>query len=141
MYKRILVPLALNHQLGWSTLAVARKLKAEDGRIVVVHVVEDVPDFIRQYLPPGHPADIEETIKARIAERIGESKDAEAVVLHGPAGRSIVDYAREIDADCIVLASHKPGLADYFLGSTAARVIRHAACAVHVVRQGNERND
>ena len=37
-------------------------------------------------------------------------------------------------ADCIVIGSHKPGLIDYLLGSTAARVVRHAPCAVHVLR-------
>ncbi len=36
--------------------------------------------------------------------------------------------------DCIVIGSHKPGLSDYLLGSTAARVVRHAPCAVHVYR-------
>ncbi|WP_170501927.1 universal stress protein, partial [Ruegeria atlantica] len=36
--------------------------------------------------------------------------------------------------DCIVLASHKPGMKDFFLGSTAALVVRHARCSVHVLR-------
>ena len=34
----------------------------------------------------------------------------------------------------IVIASHDPGLADYLLGSTAGRVVRHAHCSVLVVR-------
>ena len=38
------------------------------------------------------------------------------------------------DADVIVIASHDPGLADYLLGSVAARVVRHAHCSVLVVR-------
>jgi len=36
--------------------------------------------------------------------------------------------------DLIVIASHRPGLKDYFLGSTAGRVVRHSPCAVHVIR-------
>ena len=40
----------------------------------------------------------------------------------------------ETDTDCVVIASHRPGLQDYLLGSTAARVVRHAACSVHVLR-------
>ena len=59
---------------------------------------------------------------------------AHAVVVHGHAGGSIVDYATKHGCDCIVIASHRPGVEDYLLGSTAARVVRHAACSVHVMR-------
>ena len=46
----------------------------------------------------------------------------------------ILEYAKKIEADLIVIASHRPDLLDYFLGSTAARVVRHAECAVLVDR-------
>ena len=56
----------------------------------------------------------------------------------------LLDYIRVVDqghvaaeddkVDLIIIASHKPGLQDYFLGSTAARVVRHASCSVLVVR-------
>jgi len=55
-------------------------------------------------------------------------------IVEGHSGRTILDYAENHQADCIVVASHRPGLQDYLLGSTAARVVRHASCAVHVVR-------
>ena len=42
--------------------------------------------------------------------------------------------AKEKNADMIIIASHRPGLQDYFLGSTAAKVVRHATCSVLVVR-------
>jgi len=42
--------------------------------------------------------------------------------------------AKEKDVDLIIIASHRPGLQDYFLGSTAAKVVRHATCSVLVVR-------
>ncbi|MBT8411941.1 MAG: universal stress protein, partial [Octadecabacter sp.] len=44
------------------------------------------------------------------------------------------DFATDNSIDCIIMASHQPGLEDYFLGSTAARVVRHAKCSVHVIR-------
>ena len=56
------------------------------------------------------------------------------VLLNGHSGRTITDHARKIGADCIIVGSHKPGLSDFLLGSTAARVVRHAPCAVHVLR-------
>ncbi|MEP4424264.1 MAG: universal stress protein, partial [Nitratireductor sp.] len=50
------------------------------------------------------------------------------------AASGILAVAKEKQADVIVIASHKPGLQDYLIGSTAARVVRHAACSVHVMR-------
>jgi nucleotide-binding universal stress UspA family protein len=52
----------------------------------------------------------------------------------GHPGRYIIDYANENDIDCIIIASHKPGLENFFLGSTANRVVRHARCSVHILR-------
>jgi nucleotide-binding universal stress UspA family protein len=34
-----------------------------------------------------------------------------------------------------VIASHDPGFVDYFLGSVAARFVRHAHCSVLVARK------
>ena len=70
-------------------------------------------------------------------EALGKEVGADDVnieVVVGHPGRTITDYADENGIDCIVIASHQPGLQDYFLGSTAARVVRHAHCAVHVLR-------
>jgi universal stress protein F len=83
------------------------------------------------------PADIEKEIQAAaknsIAERIGPEKDAEMVLLNGHACRTITDYAAKIVADCIIAGSHRPGMKDFFLGSTAARIMRYAPCSVHVL--------
>ena len=55
-------------------------------------------------------------------------------VIVGHSANGILDYAEKNEIDCIIVASHRPGYQDYFLGSTAARVVRHATCAVHVLR-------
>ena len=46
----------------------------------------------------------------------------------------IAQYAERHDVDLVIVASHKPGLQDYFLGSTAARVSRRAPCSVYILR-------
>ena len=61
-------------------------------------------------------------------------KKAHCKVFEGHPNHGILDYANEMGIDCIIMASHKPGLQDYLIGSTAARVVRHAKCAVHVIR-------
>jgi nucleotide-binding universal stress UspA family protein len=52
----------------------------------------------------------------------------------GQTHRAILAAAEERNVDLIVVASHRPGLQDFLLGSTAARVVRHATCSVLVKR-------
>ena len=134
MYKKIIAALGLSHGHGVAALEMARRLKAEDGTIIALHVIEPVPGFASYYLPPEHEGEIRKTAEAAIRERIGEQADAEVVVLSGHPGGTITEYAEEVGADCIIVGSHKPELQDYLLGSTAARVVRHAPCSVHVLR-------
>ncbi|MES9897555.1 MAG: universal stress protein [Sedimenticola sp.] len=134
MYNKIIVSLALDHGYGPRALELARKLRAEGGHIIAVHVFEPVNSSVSSYVPSEYGEKILKSSKEVIAERIGDQKDIEAVVISGHAGRAITDYAAEVDADCIVVGSHKPGLRDFFLGSTAARIVRYASCSVHVLR-------
>lgn len=135
MYKHVLVPIALDHspQTG-EALELARALLADGGRITALTVMEAIPPYVAQYLPEGQEQKNRQHIKSELLSELGGAQDAGADVVVGHAGRTIVEYAEEHDVDCIVIASHRPGLQDYFLGSTAARVVRHAPCAVHVVR-------
>ena len=48
--------------------------------------------------------------------------------------RGIVELASQAKADLIVLASHRPAMKDYLLGTNAVSVVRHAPCSVMVVR-------
>jgi nucleotide-binding universal stress UspA family protein len=55
-------------------------------------------------------------------------------VRSGHSYKTILEVAEEKQVDLIIIASHRPGLQDYFLGSTAAKVVRHARCSVLVMR-------
>jgi nucleotide-binding universal stress UspA family protein len=51
----------------------------------------------------------------------------------------IIGYAREIDADMIVMATHGRGaIAHMLLGSTTEKVVRKATCAVLTVRGADQ---
>ncbi len=71
---------------------------------------------------------------ASMSAGLGGLSNVNVVVVVGHAGRTIQDYAERHGSDCIVLASHQPGIHDYFLGSTSAWVARHSKCSVHVIR-------
>lgn len=134
MYSNILVPLVLDH-VEEKALAVAKKLANATGKITLLNVIEAIPGNVATYLPEGtlerNATEALDSLKD-IAERTGSNCSAH--VVWGHSSRTILDYAEEHGADCIVISSHKPGLEDYFLGSTAARVVRHAPCCVHILR-------
>jgi nucleotide-binding universal stress UspA family protein len=134
MYKNIIVPMALDHGIGGAALDVARALLSKGGTITALHVYEAPQGSVSAYLDESVVQEAFERAKATLETRVKDLPDAAAMVIKGHSGRSIVDFAVQHSADCIVIGSHKPGLIDYLLGSTAARVVRHAPCAVHVLR-------
>ena len=136
MYSKILVPVALTHEgRAEAALKIAKTLRETGGQIRLLHVIEDIPGYATAYIPD----DTIEKYRSRAMEdmrRLAAKVEdgADISIVHGHPSRAILDYAEQNDADCIVIASHMPGLEDYFLGSTAARVVRHAPCSVHVIR-------
>lgn len=135
MYKNILVPIALEHDRDTgAAMDVAHRLKAEGGKITALHVSEALPSYVSQYLSPEQLENRYDEALTALKAEIGGVKDVKPAVVSGHSGRTIVDYATDNEIDCIIIASHRPGLQDYLLGSTAARVVRHAPCAVHVIR-------
>lgn len=57
------------------------------------------------------------------------------VVENGTVYREVVEAAKDLDIDHIVMGAHSPSLADFLLGPNSARVARHAGCSVTVVRE------
>ena len=135
MYKNILVPILIGDEHDTkASFDVARALADEGASFTVLHVMETIPSYVASQLPDDVMdqswAEAEQAVKDAAADLEGAS----ARLISGHAGRTIVDYAGEQSVDCIIIASHRPGFEDYFLGSTAARVVRHSQCAVHVIR-------
>lgn len=135
MYDHILLPISLDTDRdGKTAIKVAQTLSGENGKISVLHVVEHLPQYSEDLLPAGHFEIAKSKISDVLKPMLAEVDNATLNIVEGHSGRTILDYAKNHQADCIVVASHRPGLKDYLLGSTAARVVRHASCAVHVVR-------
>ena len=135
MYKNILVAIALDHSRdNAAAFEIARALASEGASITALNVLEEMPAYVETYLPQDHFEERLADCEARLKAELGGVTDVKPVVVGGHAATTIVSYAADNNIDCIVIASHRPGLQDYFLGSTAGRVVRHAPCAVHVVR-------
>ncbi|MFP7570189.1 universal stress protein [Marivita sp. S2033] len=137
MYKNILVPVALDsedNRVG-DAMAIAKTLASEGAKITLLHVVEAVPSYAMSYISADVMAETREEIEAEmqgLATAAGSGTTAK--VINGHSGRSVLDFAEENNVDLIVIASHRPGMQTLLLGSTATHVVRHAKCAVHVLR-------
>lgn len=136
MYRTIIVPIDLSQETkGRRILDLAIRLGGDSARIILANILEELPGYVAIELPAGlmeqSRADAEEKLKAIAADA---GIDAEVTVRIGHPGNQILDLAEETGADLIIVASHRPGLQDYFIGSTAGRVVRHANCSVLVTR-------
>lgn len=137
MYEKILVPMALDHGIGAAALDVAHKLLSDGGTIIAMHVHEAPQGSVSAYLDEEIVQAAFDRSKAKLDDRVKDLSNVTALTVKGHSGQSIITAAKDQAVDCIVIGSHKPGLIDYLLGSTAARVVRHAPCAVHVMRKPN----
>lgn len=138
MYSNILVPVALDNPKGAAeAVKVAGALQADGASVTLLHVVEEIPGYVAAYIPEGIPDQVRTNAKSgldEIVKGLGAGVEVKSKIVGGHAARTILDEAEKSGADCIIIASHRPGLQDFLIGSTAAHVVRHADCSVHVIR-------
>ncbi len=133
MYRNILVPIAYEpDQTPEKELSAARQLVSPGGKVTLLHVMEPVPFFALDYMPEGYREDLIGAIRGDLAKHAESFQTGEVAVHQGEAAREILEFAEAEDVDCIVLATHRIDTSLY--GSTAARVVRYAPCAVHLLR-------
>ena len=135
MYANILIPVSFEAARNTEgAIKAAKALADKDASFTLLHVVEELPGYYTQYLPD----DAFRINRRRFQEDLGALAEAlpnaKTKIMDGHSGRDIVKWANEDGADCIVVASHQPAFSDMLLGSTAQYVVRHAKCAVHVIR-------
>jgi nucleotide-binding universal stress UspA family protein len=141
MYKNILLTIDLNNDHSWTkalptAIALARTFEAQ------LHVMTVVPDFgmsiVGQYFPPDFEQkaidDANKRLHAFIREHLPEGVSGKHIVAHGTIYQEILAMADKVDADLIVMESHRPELKDYLLGPNASKVVRHARQSVLVCR-------
>lgn len=141
MYKEILLPIDLNHidSQGKAVATAIALARAFEGRL---HVQTIVPDFgmsiVATYFPEDFESKARENAKQALHDfakrNLPEDLPVQHIVGHGTIYQEILRCAKEIGADLIVMASHRPDLEDYLIGPNASRVTRHADCSVLVVR-------
>lgn len=135
MFNHILIPAEIgNSDTYTSAIKAATSLLNEGGKISLLHVVEPIPTYVETYIPPDFSIKSRTEVQTQLDSMAKDLGMDNGVVVFGGAGRSIVDWAAANNADCIVVTSHKPEFSDFFLGSTAAWVVRHAKTNIMVLR-------
>ena len=134
MYEKVLLPMALDQGISPQTLEIARPITSESGEVTALHVFEVPKGSVSIYIGEETVERGFERSRSILHEKVAGLAGVKAEITRGQAHHAIIAYAIEHNFDCIVIGSHKPGLSDYLIGSTAARVVRHAPCAVHVHR-------
>ncbi len=119
--------------------AAVEQAKAFGSRL---HVVTVVPEVHSGIVAGFFPKDFEgkaleearRQLHAYCEKMIPSEVKVQHVVAHGTIYQEIVKAARQTDCNLIIMASHRPELSDFLLGPNAARVVRHAACSVMIIR-------
>jgi universal stress protein A len=134
-FHRIVVPVDFDESCG-AALDLAKQLAAAaDATVHLMHVVAIL-------LTPGEATSVviarQDEVKVALEKIAKEQLGATRHQVHirtGDTARGIVEVARDVDADLIVMPTHgRRGLPRFFLGSVAERVVREAPCPVLTVR-------
>lgn len=140
MFHKVLLPVDLAAPQSWArALPAALEVLSEGGAL---HVATVMPDFgmsmVGSYFESGFEEralhELGEQLTDWVTEHVPASVEVHPHVLHGTVYDQIILAADRLEADAIVMGSHRPELKDYLLGPNAARVVRHATQSVFVVR-------
>jgi universal stress protein F len=136
LYKSVLIPVDLANVARINSLVdQASVYSSSNSKVILLNVVEEIPGWAAVELPRGI---IDKSVQSSLVKlkalAASASIEVEVEVRVGHPYKTILEVAEEKNAELIIVASHQPGLQNYFLGSTAAKVVRHATCSVLVVR-------
>ena len=141
--KKILVPVdfsSLSKKAFKYALRLAQQFKTE---IALIHVLEPAVPSTFDGLPIAPPCPeegspvAEKNLRTLVSSaRTAGVPKARSLFRRGLASHEIVEAAKDLDVDLIVIATHGyTGWKHFCIGSTAERVVRAAPCPVLVVRE------
>jgi nucleotide-binding universal stress UspA family protein len=141
MYERILVPIDLaDPNLARPAIDTAVMMtNASKGVLRLINVLPMTPVMLAEYVPPDFDVQqrnaAEEALKIVAKETGLAPARISTIVRQGGIYHEILEEAKAMNADLIVMSSHRTGIRTYFLGSEAGHVVRYATCSVLVVRR------
>ena len=143
--RRILHPSDFSRASGAAFAKAVDMAKTNRAELVVMHVLAPVVPLVAAdgYVAPEVYENIERTAKVQAKKQLDtlvtKAKKAGVraggLLMEGVAHEQITRAARSRRVDLLVLGTHgRTGLAKFFLGSVAGRVLSTAKCPVLTVR-------
>ncbi len=94
-----------------------------------------IPNYSPEKLAEQLEKEAEEKIDQLIKEKIKQRVTCRKIVLTGTPFKEIIDTAKDLGVNLIVMATHgRTGLAYAFMGSVAEKVVRKASCPVLTIK-------
>ncbi len=141
MFTNILVPVDLTHKEQLPRLIEAASLLVDkdQGEICLLYVDPILVHHagfpqIEAETFKAHEQEARQQLQSLIDGLPQERLKVTYTTREGSPHEEILEEAKERNADAILMMSGRPGLASYFIGSNAERVVRHADCSVFVIR-------
>ena len=143
MYKDILLPVDLVESAESYPRAIEIAKEHAKAFGSVIHIMTVIPDsgmsIVSQYFSKNAISEVieasNEALHKFVDQHIPEDEyQVQHIVTTGNVYESIIETAKKIDADLIIMSAHRPELKDYLLGPNAARVVRHSDRSVLVIR-------
>ncbi len=141
MFKNILVAVDLEHGTDIDALlrVTSDTANTHGAQVHLLNVIGAAPAVVSQFLPENYESMASEKIEkdlAALAAKVDLAEGAaDSSVRFGDVYQEILAHADKTGVDLIIVASHKPNASDFLLGTTAARIVRHASCSALVVLQ------
>ena len=141
MFKNILVPVDIAEpEIAKPAIETAVAIsRPTSGSVRLVNVLPMTPVMLAEYVPPDFDVQQRKTAEvtlAAMASECGLAPDRiSTAIRQGGIYHEVIEEAKAMPADLIVMTSHRPDMRSYFLGSNAGHVVRYANCSVLVVRR------
>jgi len=142
MYKTILITVDMAHPEQMPELIKVAVRLADDTSSAVFHLLYVDETLVHQGLYTHYDEsdykqarkDIKRTLREQATVLLPNDSVIACHIRQGTVHEQILEEARQIKSDIILMMARRPGLASYFVGSNAERVVRHAKCTVMVLR-------
>jgi nucleotide-binding universal stress UspA family protein len=142
MYQNILAAIDLEDDTSWrkplaSAVELARRFGAQ---LHILTVIREVEAILRAKSSPLAYELVAQELERQLAGFVRQLDASDLhpklLVTHGASiYAQILAIAEEVEADLIVVGSHRLAMKDYLLGTNAFRVVRHARRSVLVARE------
>ena len=135
----VVVPIDFSDD-SFAALAIASELVSDLTHLHVIHVLPHLepadPGVIWHTIDDeGRRQHAQEVLSKQLQQRGLKVEKVQIAVRIGDPGHEIVQFAEEVDAGLIVVASQgRSALQRLLIGSVAERVVRFAHCAVLVLK-------